>query len=111
MSAWGWDCCCWRGWGLIGSLAVVNLFVVLTWLGFRVAVRARSGFNALLAMGLTSVLALQALIILAGTLKLIPMTGITLPFVSYGGSSVVANFLLIGLLLLVSHEEERLRGP
>jgi cell division protein FtsW len=51
------------------------------------------------------VLGLQALIILAGTLKLIPLTGITLPFVSYGGSSVVANFLLIGLLLRISHEE------
>ena len=97
--------------GLIGSLAVVNLFVVLTWLGFRVAVRARSGFNALLAMGLTSVLALQALIILAGTLKLIPMTGITLPFVSYGGSSVLANFLLLGLLLSVSHEENSSPSP
>jgi len=65
---------------------------------------ARSGFSALLASGLTSVLALQAIIILAGTLELIPLTGITLPFVSYGGSSVVANFVLIGLLLRISHE-------
>jgi cell division protein FtsW (lipid II flippase) len=91
--------------GLVGSLAVINLFVVLTLLGLRVAVRARSGFNALLATGITAVLALQALIILAGTLKLIPMTGITLPFVSYGGSSVVVNFLLVGLLLSISQEE------
>ena len=96
--------------GLVGSLAVVNLFILLTLLGFRVALRARSGFNALLATGATSVLAIQALIILAGTLKLIPMTGITLPFVSYGGSSVLANFLLIGVLLTVSHEEEALRA-
>lgn len=92
--------------GLLGSLAVVNVFVLLVAQGFRVALRARSGFNALLAAGLTSVLGLQALIILAGALKLIPLTGITLPFVSYGGSSVLANFLLIGLLLLISHEEE-----
>jgi cell division protein FtsW (lipid II flippase) len=91
--------------GLVGSLAVINLFVVLTLLGLRVAVRARSGFNALLATGITAVLALQALIILAGTLKLIPMTGITLPFVSYGGSSVLVNFLLVGLLLSISQEE------
>ena len=91
--------------GLVGSLAVINLFVVCTLLGLRVAVRARSGFNALLATGITAVLALQALIILAGTLKLIPMTGITLPFVSYGGSSVVVNFLLVGLLLSISQEE------
>jgi len=93
--------------GLAGTLAVVALFVLLVARGFRVALRARSGFNALLAAGLTSVVALQALIILAGTLALIPMTGITLPFVSYGGSSVVANFLLVGLLLLVSDEEQR----
>jgi cell division protein FtsW (lipid II flippase) len=95
--------------GLIGSLAVVNLFVLFTLRGFRVALRARAGFNALLAAGLTALLALQALIILAGALKLIPLTGITLPFVSYGGSSVLANFLLVGLLLLVSHEEEAAR--
>jgi cell division protein FtsW (lipid II flippase) len=96
--------------GLIGSLAVVNLFVLLTLLGFRIALRARSGFNALLATGVTGVLALQALIILAGTLKMIPMTGITLPFVSYGGSSVLANFLLIGLLLSISNEENAPRA-
>lgn len=93
--------------GLVGTLAVVGLFVLLVARGFRVALRARSGFNALLAGGLTAVLALQALIILSGTLRLIPLTGITLPFVSYGGSSVVANFVLVGLLLLISNEEEQ----
>jgi cell division protein FtsW len=72
--------------------------------GFVVALNARTGFSALLACGLTAVLALQALIILAGSLELIPLTGITLPFVSYGGSSVVANFVLVGLLLRISHE-------
>ncbi len=99
--------------GLVGTLAVVALFVLFVVRGFRVALRSRSGFNSLLAGGLTSVLGLQALIILAGTLRLIPLTGITLPFVSYGGSSVVANFLLVGLLLLISDEEERLAatGP
>jgi cell division protein FtsW (lipid II flippase) len=90
--------------GLAGTLAIVSLFVLLVQRGFLVALHARSGFSALLASGLTSVLALQALIILAGTLELIPLTGITLPFVSYGGSSVVANFLLLGLLLRTSHE-------
>jgi cell division protein FtsW (lipid II flippase) len=93
--------------GLAGTLAVVCLFVVLVQRGFLVAVRAHSGFAALLATGLTAVLALQALIILAGTLELIPLTGITLPFVSYGGSSVVANFVLIGLLLRISDENAR----
>jgi cell division protein FtsW (lipid II flippase) len=91
--------------GLVGTLAVLGLFVLMVQRGFLIAIAARNGFSALLAVGLTSVLGLQALIILAGTLKLIPLTGITLPFVSYGGSSVVANFLLIGLLLRISHEE------
>jgi cell division protein FtsW (lipid II flippase) len=88
--------------GLAGTLAVVSLFVLLVLRGFITALKARSGFAMLLAAGLTSVLALQALIILSGTLRLIPLTGITLPFVSYGGSSVVANFLIVGLLLRMS---------
>jgi cell division protein FtsW (lipid II flippase) len=91
--------------GLAGTLAIVCLFVLLVQRGLTIALRARSGFSMLLAAGLTSVLALQALIILGGTLELIPLTGITLPFVSYGGSSVVANFLLVGVLLRLSHEE------
>jgi cell division protein FtsW len=93
--------------GLVGTLAVVSLFVLLVQRGFLIALHARSGFSALLAAGLTSVVALQALIILAGTLELIPLTGITLPFVSYGGSSVVANFVIVGLLLRISHEDAR----
>lgn len=91
--------------GLAGTLAVVSMFVLLVGRGFLIALHARSGFSALLAAGLTSVLGLQALIILAGTLELIPLTGITLPFVSYGGSSVVVNFLIVGLLLRIAHEE------
>jgi cell division protein FtsW (lipid II flippase) len=90
--------------GLVGTLAIVGMFVLLVQRGFLVALSARSGFAALLSSGLTSVMALQALIILAGTLELIPLTGITLPFVSYGGSSLVANFVLVGLLLRMSHE-------
>jgi cell division protein FtsW (lipid II flippase) len=93
--------------GLVGTLAVVSLFVLLLQRGFVTALSSHSGFSMLLAAGLASVLALQALIILAGTLELIPLTGITLPFVSYGGSSVVANFLIVGLLLRISHEESR----
>jgi cell division protein FtsW (lipid II flippase) len=90
--------------GLAGTLAVVCLFVMLVQRGFIVAINARTGFSALLACGLTAVLGLQAVIILAGGLELIPLTGITLPFVSYGGSSVVANFILVGLLMRISHE-------
>ncbi|HEY3083527.1 MAG TPA: FtsW/RodA/SpoVE family cell cycle protein [Chloroflexota bacterium] len=90
--------------GLVGAAAVLTLFVVLTTRGFAVALRARDGFSTLLAAGLTSVLALQALIIVAGNLKLLPLTGITLPFVSYGGSSLLTNFLILGLLLRVAAE-------
>jgi cell division protein FtsW (lipid II flippase) len=93
--------------GLVGTLGIVALFMLLVQRGFLAALTARSGFAALLASGLTAVLALQALIILSGTLELIPLTGITLPFVSYGGSSVVANFVLVGALLRISNESAR----
>ncbi|HET6316939.1 MAG TPA: FtsW/RodA/SpoVE family cell cycle protein, partial [Chloroflexota bacterium] len=90
--------------GLAGALAVIGLFVLLVVRGFLIAMSARGGFAMLLAAGLTSVIGLQALIILAGALQLIPLTGITLPLVSYGGSSVVANFLIVGVLLRISND-------
>ena len=71
--------------------------------GFRVAMLAQDGFSKLLAAGLTFGFALQTFIIVGGVLRLIPLTGITLPFVSYGGSSLLANFVLLALLLLVSN--------
>ena len=75
--------------------------------GMRVALIADDGFSKLLAAGLTFGFALQTFIIVGGVLRVIPLTGITLPFVSYGGSSVVANFILLALLLLVSEPRER----
>ena len=71
--------------------------------GFRIALLADDGFSKLLAAGLTFGFALQTFIIVGGVLRLIPLTGITLPFVSYGGSSLLANFLLLAGLLLVSN--------
>jgi cell division protein FtsW (lipid II flippase) len=71
--------------------------------GFRIALLAQDGFSKLLAVGLTFGFALQTFIIVGGVLRVIPLTGITLPFVSYGGSSVVANFILLAGLLLVSN--------
>jgi cell division protein FtsW (lipid II flippase) len=89
--------------GLIGSAALLLLYMLFVARGFRIALMADDGFSKLLAAGLTFAFALQTFIILGGILRLIPLTGITLPFVSYGGSSVVANFILLAGLLLVSH--------
>lgn len=88
--------------GLAGALAVIGLFMLLVSRGFRIALRARDSYSFLLATGLTSILAIQTLVILGGTLKLIPLTGITLPFISYGGSSILTNFLILALLLRIS---------
>ncbi len=89
--------------GLIGIAAVLLLFMVFILRGFRIALLADDGFSKLLAAGLTFGFALQTFIIVGGILRLIPLTGITLPFVSYGGSSVVANFVLLAGLLLISN--------
>jgi cell division protein FtsW (lipid II flippase) len=92
--------------GLIGIAAFLLVFMVFCLRGFRVAVLADDGFSKLLAVGFTFGLALQTFIIIGGVLRLIPLTGITLPFVSYGGSSVVANFVMLAGLLLVSNRAE-----
>jgi cell division protein FtsW (lipid II flippase) len=91
--------------GLAGSLAVLAGFGLLLAVGFGIALRSRNRFRKYLAGGLTIVLGLQAFIILAGVLRLLPITGLTLPFMSYGGSSLLANMVIIVLLLRVSHEE------
>ena len=88
--------------GLLGTFAVLILYMLLIARGFTIALRSESGFARLLAVGLTTILALQTLIILGGVVRLIPLTGITLPFISAGGSSLLTNFLIIGLLLRVS---------
>jgi len=91
--------------GLAGSLAVLAGFGLLIAAGFGIAIRSRNRFRKYLAGGLTIVIGLQAFIILAGVLRLLPITGLTLPFMSYGGSSLLANLAIIALLLRVSHEE------
>jgi cell division protein FtsW (lipid II flippase) len=94
--------------GLFGAAAVVLTYLLFAERGFRVAVMSEDGFSKLLATGLTAVFALQAFVIVGGVTRVIPLTGVTLPFVSYGGSSVVANFVLLALLLMVS---EQARAP
>jgi len=89
--------------GLVGAAALLLVFMLFVMRGFRVALLAQDGFSKLLAVGLTFGFALQTFIIVGGVLRVIPLTGITLPFVSYGGSSILANFVLLAGLLLVSH--------
>jgi cell division protein FtsW (lipid II flippase) len=96
--------------GLIGSAALLLVYMVFVLRGFRIAMLATDGFSKLLAAGLTFGFALQTFIIVGGILRLIPLTGITLPFVSYGGSSVVANFVLLAGLLLISHRANTQRA-
>jgi cell division protein FtsW (lipid II flippase) len=89
--------------GLIGIAALLLLFMIFAARGMRIALLADDGFSKLAAAGLTFGFALQTFIIVGGILRLIPLTGITLPFVSYGGSSVVSNFILLAGLLLISN--------
>lgn len=72
--------------------------------GMRIATRARSEFAKLTALGLTVVIGFQAFVIMAGVTRLLPLTGVTLPFVSYGGSSLVANYMLVAMLMRISNE-------
>jgi cell division protein FtsW (lipid II flippase) len=95
--------------GLIGAAALLLVYMIFVLRGMRIALLAEDGFSKLAAAGLTFGFALQTFIIVGGILRLIPLTGITLPFVSYGGSSVVANFLLLAGLLLISNRANRER--
>ncbi|HYM83270.1 MAG TPA: FtsW/RodA/SpoVE family cell cycle protein [Candidatus Dormibacteraeota bacterium] len=88
--------------GLVGILAILGLYLVIVERGLRIAAAAADEFRSLLAAGLALVVGVQAFIIAAGDLKLIPLTGVTLPFISYGGSSLLANALVVGLLLAIS---------
>src|SRR3954471_3072427 len=88
--------------GMLGALAVLALYVVMAERGFRIAAQAADDFRALLATGLTLVIVVQAAIIAGGNLRVVPLTGITLPLVSYGGSSLIVNGAVIGLLLALS---------
>jgi cell division protein FtsW (lipid II flippase) len=90
--------------GLLGATALLVAFLLLIARGFKIALTARDEFGTLLALGLTVTIALQTFVIVGGLTRLVPLTGITLPFVSYGGSSLLSNYLLIALLLRVSDE-------
>jgi cell division protein FtsW (lipid II flippase) len=93
--------------GLFGACGLIATYLLITARGFKIALLANDGFSKLLATGLTAVFAIQAFVIIGGVTRVIPLTGVTLPFVSYGGSSIVANFVLLALLLLVSNRARR----
>jgi cell division protein FtsW (lipid II flippase) len=93
--------------GLVGAAALLLLYMAFVLRGFRIALAATDGFSKLLAAGLSFGFAFQTFVIVGGITRVIPLTGITLPFVSYGGSSVVANFLLVAGLMLISHRANR----
>jgi cell division protein FtsW (lipid II flippase) len=95
--------------GLAGAAGLLLIYLLFTYRGFKIASMADDGFSKLLATGLTFTVALQAFLIVGGITRLIPLTGITLPFMSYGGSSIVSNFLLLALLLMVSSRAGRVR--
>ncbi|HET9611156.1 MAG TPA: FtsW/RodA/SpoVE family cell cycle protein [Acidimicrobiales bacterium] len=90
--------------GLLGATAVLVGFVLMIGAGLRIAQQTTSGFDRLLATGLTTLLGFQAFIIMAGVVRLLPLTGVTLPFISYGGSSLLANWVLLALLLRISDD-------
>ncbi len=93
--------------GLFGATAVLVTYLLFIARGFKVAMLARDSFSKLLATGLTAMFALQVFVIVGGVTRVIPLTGVTLPFISYGGSSMIANFVLLALLLLVSDRARR----
>lgn len=97
--------------GLVGILGILGLYLVVIERGLRIAASAPDDFRAILATGLSLIIGVQAFIIAAGNLKLIPLTGITLPFISYGGSSLLASGVVIGLLIALSDRAAELPQP
>ena len=93
--------------GLVGGVGLLATYLLIVERGFKTATLASDSFSKLLATGLTAVVALQVFVIVGGVTRVIPLTGVTLPFVSYGGSSIMANFILLALLLLVSDRARR----
>ena len=95
--------------GLVGTLGVLSAFLLLVGSAYRIAVDAVRPFSKLFAAGIATILAFQTFLIIGGVIRVIPLTGITLPFVSYGGSSLVANFALLAILLRISDDNVRAR--
>jgi cell division protein FtsW (lipid II flippase) len=91
--------------GFAGTVAIIAIYALVVAVGLGISFRSRDTFRKLLAAGLTFVMAVQVFLIVGGVLRIVPLTGITLPFMSYGGSALVGNMVLVALLLRISHEE------
>jgi cell division protein FtsW (lipid II flippase) len=97
--------------GLLGAVAVVAAFLLMVGTGLRIAIRCERPFEKLLAAGLAVILGIQTFVIIGGVTRIIPLTGITLPFISYGGSSLIANYILLALLLRISNDSNAPPAP
>lgn len=97
--------------GLLGTSAIIISFLLLTGAGIRIALRSHGEFSSLLAMTMTIIIALQTFFILAGVIRVLPLTGMTLPFLAYGGSSLLANYILLAILVRISHRSNQHADP
>lgn len=93
--------------GLFGGFAVILLYLIFVYRGIKIALSLPEGFDKCIVVGLTSMFAIQTFIIIGGVIKLVPLTGITLPFISYGGSSLISSFISLGIMQAISTKEER----
>ena len=92
--------------GLIGCLLIISLFIIFIWRGVRIAIKAKDTYGKLLAMGITSIIAVQAIINIAVVTGSMPVPGVPMPFISYGGTSLVINLTAMGILLNISRQIE-----
>ena len=93
--------------GVFGGTAIILLYLLLIYRCFKITYNAKNPYNKAVGLGLTLILAIQMFIIIGGVTKFIPLTGITLPFVSYGGTSIVVSFAMLGIMQAISKQEER----
>ncbi len=96
--------------GLLGGTAVLVAYLLIVGSGLRIAIQAEHPFEKLLAAGLTTLVGLQSFVIIAGVIRVLPLTGVVLPFISYGGSALVANYVLLALLIRISDTQQRATG-